>query len=115
MTREEEANKASISYVSQMCDLCLDEYCKEVGLICPQFTEYRGAFIEGIKWADEHPKNVWHNSSEHPLEDGAILYQTTLGQFRTVCDGKCGEGAWKVFTIDQDVSRWAYIKDLLPK
>lgn len=32
MTREEEANKASISYASQMCDLCLDEYCKKNGV-----------------------------------------------------------------------------------
>ena len=32
MTREEEANKASKSYASQLCVSCLDEYCKEKGV-----------------------------------------------------------------------------------
>lgn len=72
----------------------------------------KSAYIVG---ANERLSNVWHPASEYPSKVGAILYQTTLGQFRTVCDGKCGEGAWKVFAIDQDVARWVYIKDLLPK
>lgn len=101
MKREAEINQAVNTYIHTYFG--------------PYIEDIEEAFRDGINWADEHPKNVWHDSSEHPTEDGAILYQTKLGKFRTVCDGKCGEGAWKVFTLDQDVTRWAYIKDLLPK
>ena len=73
------------------------------------------AFLHGVEWADEHPVNVWHDAEEFPAEVGAILYRTTLGQFRTVCHGTSGEGIWKVFVKDYGVKEWAYIKDLLPK
>lgn len=110
MKREEEIH--NFIKDSGICDYKYDDLL--------DYNEYGGgdvicAFIEGVEWADEHPKNVWHDSSEYPAEVGAILYQTTLGQFRTVCNDKSSEGAWKVFAIDYDVSRWTYIKDLLPK
>lgn len=107
MTREEQIDRAINTY-AWICTH-FGAYSEDIKQVFAQI------FRDGIEWADENPKNVWHDLSEYPTENGAILYQTTLGQFRTICDGKCGEGAWKVFTIDQDVARWAYIKDLLPK
>lgn len=79
-------------------------------------------FISGAILADNNPaqdvvnlNDVWHNAEEFPAEVGAILYRTTLGQFRTVCHGTSGEGIWKVFVKDYGVAQWAYISDVLPK
>ena len=118
MTREEAKKAAAKSYASKMCDLCLDEYCKEMRLVCPQFKEYTIAFTEGIKWADEHPVDVWHDASEVPAGR----------DWRIICEdesGKCWVASrrdaftigynWQEFAEDEALTRWAYIKDLLPK
>lgn len=32
------------------------------------------AFLHGVEFAEEHPKNVWHDTSAYPIEAGKILY-----------------------------------------
>lgn len=76
-------------------------------------------FEAGAKWADEHInlESLWHDASEVPQ-----------GPYIVLCDG-LDNRQWVVewFYIDMsyanwqdyveriDVSRWAYINDLLPK
>ena len=115
---EEEINQVSKSYASQMCDLCLDEYCKEMGLVCPQFRESLRAFSEGVKWADEHPKSIWHNASEEPQgEDWLILFEGEKGNYWV--QSKDGviffHNTWKEYVKAEMVSRWAYIDELIKK
>lgn len=116
MTREEEANKASKSYASQLCVFCLDEYCKEKGLTCPQFRESLIAFSEGVKWADEHPANVWHEASEKPRAEEWLLLQISEDSYLSMYLNKLAVDAWvDVFCNTLGVIRYAYIKNLLPK
>ena len=98
-----------------------------------EYTEYKGEcvlfprkdqrdwskFNDGIKAADAEPnlKSLWHDASEVPQ-----------GPYIVLCDG-LDNRQWVVewFYIDMsyanwqdyveriDVSRWAYISDLLPK
>ena len=118
MKREEEIKQASKSYASKMCDLCLDEYCKEKGLVCHQFKEYVAAYSKGVKWADEHPQNVWHSADEEPAG----------GYWRIICqdeEGGCWvenrndamrlHNTWNEYVAIELIVKWAYIKDLLPK
>ena len=51
MTREE-----------QMCNLCLDKYCMEMELTCPNLHESVITFTDGVEWADQHPnlEKLWH-------------------------------------------------------
>lgn len=119
MTREEKIIEAGIEYTMQNSPVCIggDNFYEQARM----FNRNR-SFEAGAKWADDNPlqdvvnlNDIWHDASEYPSKVGAILYQTTLGQFRTVCNDKSSEGAWKVFAIDYDVSRWTYISELLPK
>ena len=73
------------------------------------------AFKAGAEWADTHPVNVWHDASEEPKEY-PIIYQDEFSdvwilQFslKNFVDG------WEDFKGFECVTRWAYIKDLLPK
>ena len=98
MTREEEIFKAARSYVSG------DTLSSHLTVI---------HFANGADWADEHPKNVWHDASEEPNynelmlgidSDGVSLYKW------------CGqEDSWKTFVDITELIHWAYISDLFPK
>lgn len=115
MTREE-IKQVAENYASQICNDCSAMlYCEGRNKNCVKRREREKIFADGAKWAEECSVNVWHNASEYPSKVGAILYRTTLGQFRTVCHGTSGEGIWKVFAKDYGVMRWAYISELLPK
>lgn len=105
MTREEEIRISALKY--------LDNFVPDICGICDE--DIYDAFIAGIDYADRHPKNVWHDASEHPTEVGAILYRTTLGSFKLVVHGTSSEDMWKVFVKDYGVVQWAYVLDLLPK
>ena len=98
MTREEEIFKAARSYISG--------YTLSSNLAVIHFAN-------GADWADEHPKNVWHDASEEPMynelmlgidSDGVSLYKW------------CGqEDSWNAFCCITGLVKWAYISDLLPK
>ena len=74
-------------------------------------------FLRGIRWADEHPVDVWHDASEEPEDNSQILYQDKFGVCwsisrleKYVCDWD-----WARFACAHLMERWAYISDLLPK
>lgn len=76
------------------------------------------AFLHGVEWADEHPVDVWHDASEVPAgRDWRILCEDKSG----ICWVASRRDAftigynWQEFAEDEALTRWACIKDLLPK
>ena len=80
-------------------------------------TNFENGFINGAKWADKNPVNVWHDMNDEPNKYEYILFEyiskknelkyftyyvtpfgNVLHEFEKF--GKC---------------RWTYISDLLPK
>ena len=61
MAREEEIKRASIMYHIYQYDNSYEEG--------ETLDFYIKGFIEGAKWADTHPINVWHDPSEEPNGD----------------------------------------------
>lgn len=106
MTREE-IKHASKDYVNYLLDK--QEYHNE------KYTEHdiKQAFEKGAEWADAHPKNVWHDASEEPRYN-----ELMLGMDSDVVSiyKWCGQGdSWDAFCGINDLVKWAYISDLLPK
>ena len=77
------------------------------------------AFLDGVKWADEHPnlESLWHDASEEPK-----------GTYIVLCDGldnrqwvvdylhiDMSYANWQDYADSISVCRWVYISDLLPK
>lgn len=68
---------------------------------------------------------VWHNASEIPQENHKnIIYQTNYYSMYNVhidfiptCLRSCKltQKGWKEFVGENNVKRWAYVNDLLPK
>ena len=76
-------------------------------------TVFENGFINGAKWADEHPVDVRHDASEEPRCEESLLGEDTDGFsiYRW-----CGqEDNWEAFVNETGLSRWAYIDDLFPK
>lgn len=106
MTREEEV-RAAIDKVFP----CTDEgrcYEQAIGA---------SGFELGVKWSDEHPKNVWHDASEEPeYRNGGILCEHDLYYWvatQPYLSSICGN--WHKKVEREHLKRWAYISDLLPK
>ena len=76
-------------------------------------------FEAGAKWADEHPKNIWHEPSEEPQNKPfRIICQDDWGNVEVVEDDVVKfvyQGDWEAYVKDNCIIRWAYISDLLPK
>ena len=72
-------------------------------------------FLDGAKWADKHPVNVWHDANDNPTEATLILYRTTSGECEVTELACTSEGVWHLFVKEYEVTEWAYIEDLLPK
>ena len=102
MTREEQILQAARNYVS--------------GVMLSSHSDVIH-FGYGAKWADEHPKNVWHDACEEPQDNYIVL-----------CDGldnlqwveNCQHidiyyANWQNYAEAFKVIRWAYVKDLFPK
>ena len=118
MTREE-VKYASKDYVNYLLDK--QEYHNE------KYTEHdiKQAFEKGAEWADNHPKNVWHDASEIPrMNHKNIIYQTNYCSlfnvhiaFVPTClrSGKITSYSWNEFVKDVNMRRWTYVEDLLPK
>lgn len=78
------------------------------------------AFLDGVKWADEHPnlESLWHDASEEPKDRSHILiYYKYMGdmEFKSYnlnyqCDFK-----WSELVNIFEVECWTYISDLFPK
>lgn len=102
MTREEEIINEAKSYYSGNIK-CYD------------------AFVHGVKWADENPKNIWHDASEIPNNHEYIMFMpdpyTIKTDYIPTCLRNCqlNRDSWNEFVKDMNIKRWAYIKDLPPK
>lgn len=123
-SEEEEAFCAVIDYCN--CGICVKSGKCQLSPqhMCLKGRAYYEGFIEGAKlykgcvqWADEHPKNVWHDASEEPK-----------GTYIVLCDGlddsqwvvdylhiDMSYANWKDYAESIRVNRWAYVSDLLPK
>ena len=73
------------------------------------------AFLHGVKWADEHPINVWHDASEKPRAKEWILVQFEEDEYETMALDELGADTWNWWCKNYNVVRWAYISDLMPK
>ena len=115
MTRKEEIKQAAKANASQMCNFCLDKYCMEMGLTCPNLNESVIAFTDGVEWADQHPKieRLWHDASEVPQENEYVLIQDEENDYDVVLTQSADE--WNTWCGTCKIIRWAYISDLLPK
>lgn len=77
-------------------------------------------FELGVKWADNHLINVWHDVTEEPMDRRRtiVLYGTNpVGV--TSCNYEdissvFGE-TWYAYVILSNISLWAYLDELLPK
>ena len=112
MTREEEIKQAAE-----------DAYCKDDGSYGLMVQD----FIDGARWADEHPKNPWKSVEEcMPDENSAVLVRGEIrdnghadefyvflvenGEFVSVISGK---PIWKLDTFrDYTFTHWMPIPEL---
>lgn len=120
MTRKEEIKQAAKANASQMCNFCLDKYCMEVCLTCPNLHESVIAFTDGVEWADQHPKieSLWHDVSKFPNKALPIIveiYDDIDPIYEVISIDETDDKFWEYLVSDRDITRWAYISDLLPK
>lgn len=115
MTREEEIIEAGIEYTMQNSPLCIggDNFYEQARM----FNRNR-SFEAGANWADEHPKSIWHDSSEEPQgEDWLILFEGEKGNYWV--QSKDGviffHNTWKEYAATEMVAKWAYIDELIKK
>lgn len=100
VNRVEQASEAAKIYSE-------DEYNRSV---------FENGFINGAKWADEHPVDVWHDASERPKDNSEILVQWNIkGNSGYESYYTCCIENWDRFIGGYGVSRWAYISDIVPK
>ena len=67
----------------------------------------------GDDYENENNKRIWHDASEEPIYDGALLGVNSDGvSIYKWCNQ---EGSWESFAKYCVLKRWAYINDLLPK
>lgn len=82
------------------------------------YISVRVAFRLGAAWADEHPRNVWHQATEEPAgRDWRILCEDESGNC-WVASRHCVFPIyfnWEEYALDKALTQWAYISDLLPK
>ena len=108
MTREE-VKYASKDYVNYLLDK--QEYHNE------KYTEYdiKQAFEKGAEWADEHPKNVWHDASEKPHVKEWLLVRLDKDNYKILHLKDLYIDLWCDWCKIFNFIRWAYIDDILPK
>ena len=87
----------------------------------PNDSKCCDAFCYGAAFADKNPdtSSLWHDKKEEPInENVSILYVSRLGntditvQYRGIFD-YCDR--WEQFAEENNIDKWAYISDLLPK
>lgn len=61
-------------------------------------------------------KNVWHNRSERPkLGEFVVLEELIEGKHKYYSTFRWDRSLEVGYFYDSDITRWAYIEDLLPK
>lgn len=118
MNREEEIKQVAENYASQMCKNCSAMlYCEEKNKKCVERREHENVYVDGAKWADKHPVDVWHEASEEPENGAHILMECKLSdskEFKSYNIDYKGGANWVALKRYFRISRWAYIADLLP-
>lgn len=107
MTREEEIRKASREYAMNKSN--------ENNTWFVDYKDIEEAFLEGAKWADEHPINVWHNVSEKPELNQYFLAQIGDNAFDTFIMSMDENKDWRKWSEGMNIKMWVHIDDLLPK
>lgn len=102
MTRAELRTEASYNYIKLLNSEATFDY-----------EDMECAFKKGAMWADEHPINVWHDTSKEPKWNEPMLGEDSEGFNIYKWVGQ--EDCWFTFVDVFGLNRWAYIKDLLPK
>ena len=86
-------------------DMVVEQLINEYGL--PESMQTGGDY------ENENNKRIWHDASEEPIYDGALLGVNSDGvSIYKWCNQ---EGSWESFAKYCVLKRWAYINDLLPK
>ena len=109
---------ASKDYVNYLLDK--QEYHNE------DYTEddIRQAFEKGATFADNNPylSSLWHDAYKEPEIGSNIIVVDKYGQWWEIqpydgeYDGYGGLTGWECFVAHyNNIQRWAYIDDLLPK
>lgn len=106
MTREEEIAVAFYDYrdalkLSTFCDF--------------EYIDIQGAFEAGVRWAYEHPINMWNDTNEEPRLNQWFLAQIGDNAYDTFVMEMDKNEDWKEWSNGINIRRWAYIDDLLPK
>ena len=75
-------------------------------------------FRDGAEWADKHPQDVWHETSEKPQDNSHILirynYLGTM-EFKSYHINYQCDLTWPELVNFQEIKYWAYIDDIFPK
>ena len=109
MTRKEEILNAARNYV------------RGVTISSPSNVIH---FEYGAKWADKHPdlSQLWHDAYKEPEIGSNIIVVDKYGQWREIqpydgeYDGYGSLTGWECCVAQyNNIQRWAYIDDLLPK
>lgn len=106
MTREEEIRNA--------IDTIIPILPSENGRTYEQALMATG-FEEGVRWADEHPINMWHDTNEEPRLNQWFLAQIGDNAFDTFVMEMDKNEDWEEWSNGINIKRWAYIDNLLPK
>ena len=110
MTREKEVKVSALNY--------LDDFNPDVCGICNE--DIYDAFIAGTLYADRNPdlSPLWHDASEFPNKALPIIVEIDDDiehSYEVMSIDETDEKFWKYLVGDRDITRWAYVKDLLPK
>ena len=71
------------------------------------------AFIDGAKWADEHPKSPWHSNADgdFPKTDGRYIVMAQNGYCHT-CQYHTDDRYWDTVGYQSDIKYWMEIPEL---
>lgn len=74
----------------------------------------RASFEDGVEW---FKKALWHDASVKPEGNAVILYQwlDDRGTMDVGIDGVFSDVEWAKFVAYNNITKWCYIEDLLPK
>lgn len=75
-------------------------------------------FLHGVEWAEEHPQDIWHETSEKPQDNSHILicynYLGTM-EFKSYHINYQCDLTWSELVNSQEIRYWAYTDDIFPK
>lgn len=114
MTREEEINAMAHCYTDNIPEIT-ELFTK---------SDMYSAYVVGAMWADKHPdlSQLWHDAYKEPEIGSNIIVVDKYGQWWEIqpydgeYDGYGSLTGWECCVAQyNNIQRWAYIDDLLPK